>query len=89
MGVRGSRRISLPKPMAETAAFTGMGLTSLNRALISGSSRHCHWAAVRKSPARQASVMATDSLGATLLSTLMVPAAPMAIMGTVRASSPE
>ena len=33
--------------------------------------------------------MATDCRGATLLSTLMVPLAPMAIMGTVSPSSPE
>src|SRR5699024_3187703 len=46
MGVRGRRRFSSPKPMAETAALTGMGLTSLNSALVRPSSLHCHWAAV-------------------------------------------
>ena len=89
MGVRGSRRFSSPKPMADTAALAGMGLTSLKRALTRGSRSHCIFAAVLKSPALQASVMATASLGTTLLRTEMVPAAPMAIMGTVRASSPE
>ena len=31
MGTRGRRRFSLPKPMAEMAALTGMGLASQNR----------------------------------------------------------
>ena len=46
MGVRGRRRCSSPKPMAETAALAGMGLTSLNMALIRGSRSACILAAV-------------------------------------------
>ena len=45
MGVRGSRRVSVPKPKAAVPALAGMGFTSLNKALIRGSRSHCIFAA--------------------------------------------
>ena len=87
--VRGIRKYSSPKPMAATAALAGMGLTSENSARIRGSSLHCSAAAPAISPAKNRSLISTVRRGTTLDTTLIQPAAPIASMGTVRASSPE
>ena len=65
-----------------------MGLTSQNIARTRGSICSCISAAVSMSPASIAEVISDVKRGAALLTTLMTPAPPIAMMGTVMPSSP-
>ena len=89
MGVRGRRTMFSHQPMAAMAAFTGMGLTSLNRALIRGSRSHCIFALPATSPSKNLRHISTVAAGMTLESTEITPLPPMLRSGTTWSSLPE
>ena len=71
------------------AHLTGMGLTSANSALISGTALSCMDKLSAVSPANHLAQMSWVYCGATLDSTLITPLPPRASSGTIWSSLPE
>ena len=84
----GSLHFPQSKPICSIAYFTGTGLTSQNNRSINSISLHCRFAAVSKSPASAALVIASVSVGQRLDRTDMTPNPPKAIDGTIWSSLP-
>ena len=88
-GTIGSRNTSSHRPIAAIANFTGPGLDSTKLTCMIGSSLSCQWRAAAKSPRSAASTICTISAGTSFDATEMMPRPPIAISGSVSASSPD